>query len=91
MIGVNVTYGGLTPSELKQVYDKEILNWRSFADPKNAIAAKWNLSGTPTYYIIDDKGVIRHKWVGPPVEKAIDVTLEKLIKEAEAAAKKTTK
>jgi hypothetical protein len=67
--------------------DKEKLTWRSFADPgdigQGAIAAKWNLSGTPTLYIIDHKGVIRHKWVGTPGEKAIDAALEKLIIEAE--------
>ena len=62
--------------------DKEKLNWRSFADP-GTINAKWNAS-TPTYYVIDGKGVIRYKWIGSPGAKAIDTALEKLIKEAEA-------
>ena len=60
---------------------KEKLNWRSFADP-GAINARWN-AATPTYYVIDHKGVIRYKWVGSPGEKALDTALEKLIKEAE--------
>ena len=68
--------------------EKEKLTWRSFADPgavgQGTIAAQWNLSATPTLYVIDHKGVIRHKWVGSPGEKAIDIALEKLIKEAEA-------
>jgi hypothetical protein len=55
------------------------LTWRSFAD-RGDITAKWNLSATPTLYVIDPKGVIRHKWVGSPGEKAIDAALEKLIK-----------
>jgi hypothetical protein len=67
--------------------EKEKLTWRSFADPgaigQGAIATRWNLTGTPTLYVIDHKGVIRHKWVGSPGEKAIDTALEKLIKEAE--------
>src|SRR5688572_6523141 len=75
--------------------DKERLNWRSFADPgglgQRAIATKWNLVGTPTFYIIDHKGVIRHKWVGSPGEKTIDTALEKLIKEAEDNGKRLTK
>ena len=54
--------------------DKEKLTWRSFADPgdvgQGAIATRWNLSGTPTLYVIDPKGVIRHKWVGSPGEKS---------------------
>ncbi len=69
--------------------DKEKLNWRSFADP-GAINAKWNAS-TPSYYVLDHKGVIRHKWIGNPGEKAIDAALEKLIQEAERDAKNRPK
>ena len=69
--------------------DKENLTWRSFAD-SGPINAKWN-AGTPTYYIIDPKGVIRYKWSGGASEKTIDAALEKLIKEAEGNAKKVPK
>ena len=66
MIGVNIT--GHDAKKLKAVMDKEKLTWRSFADPgelgQGAIAARWNLAATPTLYVIDHKGVIRHKWVG---------------------------
>jgi peroxiredoxin len=68
--------------------DKEKLTWRSFADPDGNIAASWNLSATPTLYVIDPKGTIRHKWVGSPGAKAIDAALEKLIQEADEAGKK---
>ena len=67
--------------------DKEKMNWRSFAH-QDAINATWNPS-TPGYYVLDPKGVIRHKWVGPPGEKAIDTALEKLINEAEVNGKKS--
>jgi hypothetical protein len=67
--------------------DKEKLTWRSFADPgplgQGPIATRWNLSATPTFYVIDSKGVIRHKWLGSPGEKAIDASLDKLLKKAE--------
>ena len=69
--------------------DTEKLNWRSFAY-QEAINAKWNPS-TPTYYVIDHKGVIRHKWVGSPGEKGIEAALEKLIKEVEENEKSTRK
>jgi hypothetical protein len=46
---------------------------------------------TPTFYILDHKGVIRQKWVGAPGEKAIDAALERLIPEAEEDAKKAAK
>jgi hypothetical protein len=62
--------------------DKEQMNWRSFAT-NDAIKTQWNDPGTPMYYVIDPKGVIRHKWFGSPGERAIDGALEKLIKEAE--------
>ena len=85
LIGVHV--GGSTVKQLKEIMDKEKLPWRSFVDLGNAgtgaIATKWNQSATPTFYVIDHKGVIRHKWTGPPGEKVLDAALEKLIKEAE--------
>ena len=61
---------------------KEKLNWRSFVG-RGAINTAWNSPGTPMYYAIDHKGMIRFKWVGNPGEKAIDTALEKLIQEAE--------
>ena len=73
---------------LKDVVKKENLTWRSFADSGTAgqgpIAARWNLTNTPTLYVLDPRGVIRYKWVGGPGEKAIDSALEKLMKEVEA-------
>jgi len=71
-----------TPAKLKAVMQKEKLNWRSFADHR-VINARWASRGTPTYYIIDHKGVIRYKWLGYPGAKAIDDALEKLIKVAD--------
>jgi hypothetical protein len=71
---------------------KEKLTWRSFADPgglgQGAITVKWNLPGTPTFYVLDPQGVIRHKWVGSPGARVIDTALDKLIEEAEAKGKK---
>jgi hypothetical protein len=93
VIGVNVN--GHDPKKLKLVMEKEKLSWRSFADD-GAIIGTWNLPGTPTFYVLDHKGVIRHKWVGSPADyklgglpeaKAIDAALEKLIKAAERDGK----
>jgi thioredoxin-related protein len=69
------------PKKLKEVMDKEKLNWRSLSS--RAISSKWSARSTPTYYILDHKGVIRYKWSGYPGAKAIDPALEKLINEAE--------
>ena len=90
VIGVNVSEPN--PAALKKVVEKENLTWRSFSDPPmsgglGAIAKKWNLSGTPTIYLIDHKGVIRHKWLGGARVKVIDNAVDELIQEVEAGAK----
>jgi hypothetical protein len=77
------------------VVEKEKLTWRSFVDEGNAgagpIATKWNFSATPTLYVIDHKGVIRYKWVGPPGEKVMEAALDKLLKAAEGSGKDSPK
>jgi cytochrome oxidase Cu insertion factor (SCO1/SenC/PrrC family) len=89
LLGVHI--GGLTAKPLKEVMTKEDITWRSFVDPGNAsagpIATQWNIDHTPTFYVIDPRGVIRHKWAGPPGEGVLDVALEKLIQEAESRGK----
>jgi peroxiredoxin len=90
VIGVNLSEPN--PAALKKVVEKENLTWRSFSDPPTnegggAIAKRWNLAGTPTIYLIDPKGVIRHKWVGGARENVIDHAVEALIQEAEAGVK----
>ena len=93
LIGVHI--GGATVKKLKEVADKEKLTWRSFVDLGNAgagpIATKWNLSATPTFYVLDHKGVIRHKWAGVPGENVIDAALEKLIQAAREDGKNTAR
>ncbi len=73
--------------KVKEVMVKEKLPWRTFVD-SGPIAEKWKPAGTPTFYVIDHKGVIRYKWPGAPGAGAIDTALEKLIEEAEKDAKK---
>ena len=83
LIGVNTS--AKEPKKLEEVMAREKLPWRSFAD-NGDIVRQWNLSGTPTIYLIDRAGVIRFKWVGAPGEKQLEEALEKLILEAEKAA-----
>jgi hypothetical protein len=83
LIGVNVN--DYESKDLKERMAKEGMNWRSFVHPES-VNAKWK-PGTPGYYVLDPEGVIRHKWVGAPGEKAIDTALEAMIKEAEGKGK----
>ena len=73
---------------LRQVLKKENITWRSWWDGGNAggpIARAWNVSGWPTIYVLDHKGVIRYKDVR---EKAMDEAVDALLKEMEAEGKR---
>ena len=80
LLGVNTNSS--EARKLKEVVDREKLNWRSFVI-RETTREQWNNPGTPMYYVIDHRGVIRSKWFGYPGEKAIDTALEKLIPAAE--------
>lgn len=89
LIGVNVLE--YDAKKLGEVMEAENLNWRSTADPGKVIAAKWNQPGTPLYYVLDARGVIRYKWLGYPGEQALDTALETLIQQLEADPNQTAK
>ena len=72
--------------KLKEVLKKENMTWRSWWDGGNTggpIASKWNVSGWPTLYLIDHKGVIRYKWIGSPGDDTMDHSVDALVREAE--------
>ena len=76
---------------LKPVLEKEEITWRSFWNgPKGTggpISDEWNVHGWPTLYVIDHKGIIRHKWIGSPGNEKMDEALEKLVEAAEKETK----
>ena len=75
---------------LKPILEKEQITWRSFWNgekgTRGPISEEWNIRGWPTLYLIDHKGVIRHKYAGSPGDKALDAAIEKLVREAEMSA-----
>jgi hypothetical protein len=78
--------------KLKPVLKDENISWRSFTNgpegTRGPISSEWHVRGWPTLYIIDHKGVIRHKYLGSPGDKALDTAIEKLVEEAEKESKK---
>jgi hypothetical protein len=64
---------------LKEVLKKEEITWRSWWDggsTNGPIASKWKVTGWPTIYVLDEKGVIRYKNVrGEGMDKAVDTLL----------------
>jgi hypothetical protein len=87
LIGVN---SDKDLTELKKTLEEEKITWRSFWNGKDGtggpISTEWNVHGWPTLFVIDHKGVIRHKWLGNPGDDKIDAAIEKLVAEAEKAA-----
>lgn len=91
IVGVNIN--GYEPRKLKEVMDKEQLHFRSFTDRTDGeglgvISSAWNMVGTPSIFVIDARGVIRYVRRGIPDRKALDVELDKVIREAEGNAPK---
>lgn len=73
---------------LREVMKKENITWRSWwdgGDTSGPIARAWNVSGWPTIYILDHKGVIRFK--GPRGE-AMDKAVDQLLGEMEKAERR---
>jgi hypothetical protein len=86
LLGVN---SDKTREELKKAIEGEKMTWRSWWDggsTQGPIATKYNVRGWPTLYLLDHKGVIRHKWLGGPGDRVLDEAIEKLVKEAEKEA-----
>ena len=73
-------------AKIAKICKEKELNWRSFWDEntRGPISTRWNVSGWPTIYVIDHKGIIRAKNVRG---KPLDEWIEKLVKVAEKEAK----
>ena len=70
---------------LKKVLVEKNLTWRSWwngpdgANTKGGIAEQWNVSGWPTTYVLDAKGVIRFKNVrGDALDDALETLLAEM-------------
>jgi len=86
LVGVN---SDTNKDQLKKLNEQRQVTWRSFwcgaKGTSGEIPTKWNVSGWPTLYYIDHKGVIRYKNLRD--EKEIDEKLNALVREAEKDAK----
>ena len=79
----------------KSVEDLNI-NWRSFWNGERGtfgpIATKWNIESWPTTYLIDAKGIIRHKNLrGDELDEAIEELMAEAGHEVELEAQEKKK
>jgi hypothetical protein len=91
LLGVN---SDRDKDKLKERMKEESITWRSWwdgGDTNGPIANQFNVHGWPTLYIIDHRGVIRHKYLGFPgperFDSAIDALLEAALKDSGAPEK----
>ena len=73
-------------SALKKIMKEQGITWHSAVDGSTSgpLATKWNVSGWPTIYVLDTKGVIRFRDVR---DEEMTKTVEALLKEAETLEK----
>ena len=87
LIGVN---SDPDRDKLKEVLTKQEISWRSFWNgldgTSGPISAAWNVRAWPTLYVLDHKGIIRHKHHGSPGDAVLDKEIQKLVAEADKAA-----
>ena len=81
LVGVNTDADAET---LKKVQEEEHMTWRSWFDGHGGpITRQWKITGFPTLYLIDAKGMIRFRHEGAPSAAELDAEIETLVKEAE--------
>jgi thiol-disulfide isomerase/thioredoxin len=85
LVGIN---SDENKDHLKSVLNQRGVTWRYWWDGgsrNGPIATSWNILGWPTLYVIDARGIIRHKGHEELAEK-LDQIIDELLKEAKTAS-----
>ena len=82
--------------KLREWIKKEEITWRSWRDgnddnAKGPIFRQFNIHGWPTLYILDHRGIIRHKFLDSPGNGKLDAAIDALVQEAEREAARSKK
>ena len=82
LLGVN---GDEDKDKLKEWMKKEDITWLSWCDGGGSantpgpISRQFNVSVWPTLYVLDHRGIIRHKFLGSPGTKRLDAAIDALV------------
>ena len=93
LLGVN---GDGDKAKLRELMKREQINWRSWydgggnANTPGPIARHFHVSGWPTVYLIDQRGVIRHKMLGNPGSKKFNSAIDALVAAAQSIGTSAT-
>ena len=89
LLGVN---GDPDRDKHRELMVRKGLAWRSWwdgggdANTTGPISRRYNVDAWPTLYVLDHRGIIRHKSLGSPGTKTLDSVIDALVKAAEEAA-----
>ena len=78
LIGIN---SDGSAEKLREILKTREINWRQAVDgsTEGPLATRWNISGWPTIYVLDAKGVIRYRDVrGEEMDQAVDALLAEM-------------
>jgi thiol-disulfide isomerase/thioredoxin len=70
---------------VKNAVVKHKITWPSFRNKRGegpTISAAWDIIGLPTLFLLDDQGIIRKRWVGPPTPEELNRAVDELIDKA---------
>ncbi|MBI5362534.1 MAG: hypothetical protein HZA53_05095 [Planctomycetes bacterium] len=84
LVGINTD---TDKDEYRKQQKKHGVTWRSSwqGSTRGALPTEWGVSGFPTLYLVDHKGVIRKVWVGTPdKEEDLDQLVDELVQAAKA-------
>ncbi|WP_020155943.1 TlpA family protein disulfide reductase [Caldibacillus debilis] len=72
VLAVNLTFGKENPETVKKFVEDHGLTFPVLLDREGKMMKEYGVVGIPTSFFIDEKGMIRRKYVGPMKEKDMD-------------------
>src|SRR5262245_21926954 len=83
LVGINSDGGA---EKCREITKREGITWTNVpdGDTDGPISTEWNVSGWPTIYVLDAKGVIRYRDVR---DEKMEQAVEKLLEEIEKPTK----
>jgi S1-C subfamily serine protease/peroxiredoxin len=80
LLGVNCD----SKQRLQSVIQQKKVTWKTWWDDESGpIATRWRVGSFPTIYIIDHKGIIRHRLEGRPSPRDLEMVIARMIAVAE--------